>query len=45
VIVDDLLSAESQQEVAVVAGRGCQDMGAEPARELNREDATAPAPP
>ena len=28
VIVDDLLSAESQQEVAVVGGRGCQDMGA-----------------
>src|SRR5262250_3093406 len=39
VIVDDLLSAESQQEVTILAGRGRQDMGAAPARELNREDA------
>src|SRR6516162_9156174 len=45
VIVDDLLSAESQQEVAVVSGRGCQDMGAAPARELNREDSYRPCAP
>ena len=42
VIVDDLLSAESQQEVAVAAGRGCQDMGAAHAGELNRQDAYRP---
>src|SRR6516225_3829803 len=40
VMVADLLSAELQQEeVAVVTGRSRQDMGAAPARELNREDA------
>src|SRR6516225_8172498 len=45
VIVDDLLSAESQQEVAGATGRGRQDMGAAPARELNREDAYCPRAP
>ena len=44
-IVDDLLSAESQQEVTILAGRGRQDMGAAPARELNRQDAYRPCAP
>src|SRR5438067_4071239 len=45
VIVDDLLSAESQQEVTILPGRGRQDMGAAPARELNRQDAYRPCAP
>src|SRR6516162_6346461 len=45
VIVDDLLSAESQQEVTILAGRGRQDMGAAPARKLNRQDAYRPCAP